>query len=345
MQEVYLLHILIGEDDFSSHQALETIKKSAGDPTALMPNTTELEGTKVTPGQLRAACETVPFLADKRLVIVAGLLARFEPKKKNGRKKSSRQTEPAEDCQPFTDAIKNLPPFTELVLIDGGGIKSANPLLHEISPGAKVSSFPLLKKPGQLIQWIEKRVAAQSKAGISKKAADLMARLVGSDLWTMANEIDKLVLYTSGRVIEESDVRAVVSNVQEIKLYNLSDAIIESNNVEAQKLLQQLFKHGFVPTQILFALAGHVSLILRIKEMRKKGRSLAELQSVFRSTPPYTVQKAWSQADKYSPPRLKEVYHKLLDADIAIKTGKYDNPELVMDVLLAEIGQGNKVSA
>jgi len=343
MPEVHLLHILIGEDDFSINQELEAIKKSAADPAALMPNTTEFDGSKVTPEQLRAVCETVPFLADKRLVIVEGLLTRFEPKKKNGRKKSSRQTDTAEDFTPIAAAIKNLPPFTELVLLDGK-LNYANPLLHVLASQTKVSSFPLLKND-QIKQWIEKRVASQSKSGISKKAVDLMACLVGSDLWTMANEIDKLALYTGGRAIEEADVKAVVSNVQEIKMYNLSDAIFESNNIEAQKLLQQLFKQGFVPTRILFALAGHVSLILRIKEMRKKGRTLAELQSMFRPTPPYTVQKAWSQADKYSPARIKEVYHKLLNADIAIKTSKYDNPELVMDILLAEMGQRSSVSA
>jgi DNA polymerase-3 subunit delta len=83
-----LLHILIGEDDFSIHQALDTIKKSLGDPASLMPNTMVLEGDKVTPEQLRAACETVPFLADKRLVVVDGLLERFEPKGRGSKKKS-----------------------------------------------------------------------------------------------------------------------------------------------------------------------------------------------------------------------------------------------------------------
>jgi DNA polymerase-3 subunit delta len=345
MQEVRLLHILIGEDDFSIHQALDAIKKSAGDPAALMPNTTELEGAKVTPEQLRAACETVPFLADKRLVIVEGLLARFEPKKKNGRKKSSRQAEPIEDCQPIASVIKNLPPFTELVLLDGGSIKSTNPLLHEISPKAKVSFFPLLKKREQLIQWIEKRVAAQSKAGISKKAADLMARLVGSDLWTMANEIDKLVLYTGGRAIEEADVKAVVSNVQEASVFNMVDAILESRVALAQQLLQQLFKQGMTAAQVLVMLARQARIILLVKEMRTAGRSRADIKSRLGLTSEFVINKAWEQADKYSPALIKEVYHKLLNADIAIKTGKYDSPELVMDILLAEMGQRSRVSA
>jgi hypothetical protein len=39
------------------------------------------------------------------------------------------------------------------------------------------------------------------------------------------------------------------------------------------------------------------------------------------------------------------VYHKLLEADIAIKTGKYGNPELVMDILIAELGYRGTVKA
>jgi DNA polymerase-3 subunit delta len=342
-----LLHILIGEDDFSIRQELEAIKKSAGDPAALMPNTTVLDGVKVTPELLHAACETMPFLAAKRLVIVEGLLERFEPKKKSGRngsKKSPRQTNPPEDYQPIAAAIKNLPAFTELVLIGGGNIKSANPLLHEIAPKAKVNSFPLLKKREPLIQWIEKRVGSQSKAGISKKAADLMARLVGNDLWTMANEVDKLVLYTGSRAIEEPDVKAIVSSVQEASIFDMVDAIIESRVALAQQLLQRLFQQGMSPAQVLVMLARQARIIFQVKEMRSGGRSRGEIMSRLGVTSDFVINKAWEQADKYSASRLKEVYHKLLDADIAIKTGKYDTPELALDVLLAEMGFIQKVS-
>ena len=54
-----MLHVLVGEDDYSIRQALEEIKKAIGDATALMTNTTILEGPALTPDQLRAA-ETFP---------------------------------------------------------------------------------------------------------------------------------------------------------------------------------------------------------------------------------------------------------------------------------------------
>lgn len=334
-----MLHILIGEDDFSIRQAIETIRKSAGDPAALMPNTTELEGSKATPEQLRAACETVPFLADKRLVIVEGLFERFEPKSRNGRKKTSRRTDTVENHLPFAEAIKNLPPFTELVII-GGNIKSTNPLLHEVATGAKVKPFPSLKG-NQINQWVEKRVG---KSGISKKAVDLLVRLVGSDLWTMANEVDKLVLYAGERQIEEADIKAVVSNVQEASVFNMVDAIIESRVALAQELLQQLFTQGIAPTQVLVMLARQVRIIFQVKEMRESGRPRNEIQLRLGLTSDFVLRKAWEQADKYTLARLKEVYHKLLEADIAIKTGKYDNPDLVMDILVAELGYRGTVT-
>ncbi len=337
-----MLHVLIGEDDFSIRQALEAIKKSTGDPAALMPNTTVLDGAKVTLEQLRAACETVPFLADKRLVIVEGLLERFEPKKKNS-KKPPRSSTPAEDFEPIAAAIKTLPDFTELVLISGN-IKSTNPLLHAIAAGAKVSSFPLLRKREQLVQWIEKRVGSQSKAGISKKAADLMARLVGNDLWAMANEVDKLILYTGSRAIEEADVKAIVSHVQEASIFDMVDAIIESRVIVAQQFLQRLFQQGMTPAQVLVMLARQARIIFQVKEMRSGGRSRADIMSRLGLTSNFVIDKAWEQADKYSPSRIKEVYHKLLDADIAVKTGRYDSPELALDILLAEMGLIQKVS-
>jgi DNA polymerase-3 subunit delta len=335
-----LLHILVGADDFSLRQALEEIKKSIGDPTALMTNTTVLEGKAVTPEQLRAACETVPFLAGKRLVIVEGLLERFEAKGKTAKKKSSRQSDQSETYQPLVDGIKHLPPFTELVIIDGA-ISDRNPLLRELMPTAKVRSFPMLKL-NQLPQWIEKRLAG--KGSVSPKAMTLLVRLVGNDLWAMSNEIDKLLLFTGGRQIEEVDVKAVVSNAQDAGIFSMVDAILELRVGAAQELLQQLFLQGMAPAQILVMLSRQVRIIFQVKEMRAMGRMRGEIQSRLGLASDFVLRKAWEQADRYSSSRIREVYHKLLEADITIKTGKMDG-ELALDVLIAELGQRGAVSA
>ncbi|MFC1931727.1 hypothetical protein ACFLXJ_05975 [Chloroflexota bacterium] len=79
--------MLYGEDDFSLHQSLEEIKRDIGDQTTLEANTTVFDGQQVTVDQLSTVCEAMPFLAEKRLVIIQGLLERFEDRGKFGRQK------------------------------------------------------------------------------------------------------------------------------------------------------------------------------------------------------------------------------------------------------------------
>jgi DNA polymerase-3 subunit delta len=336
-----LLHVLIGEDDYSIRQALGEIKRGIGDATALMTNTTVLDGRQVKMEQLHAACETVPFLAEKRLVIVEGLLERFEPAGKTDKKKSLRLSDKPEEYQTLAEAIKKLPPFTELVLL-GGGVKAGNPLLRELSAVTKVKSFPSLREP-QLRQWVERRVTGAG-GSISPQAVAWLVRLVGNDLWTMAGEVDKLLQFASGRRIEEADVKAVVSYAQEANVFAMVDAILEFRAGVAQELLQQLFRQGAAPAQLLTMLARQVRIIFQVKEMRDRGKARGEIQSRLGLTSDFLLRKAWEQADKYSLARLREVFHKLLEADLSIKTGKLDG-EIALDILVAELGQRGAVSA
>ena len=53
---------------------------------------------------------------------------------------------------------------------------------------------------------------------------------------------------------------------------------------------------------------------------------------------PFILRRTLQQASRYTLPRLKEVYHKLLETDLAIKTGRYD-AELALNILIAELCQ------
>lgn len=327
-----LLYVLMGEDDFSLHQKLEEIKKSLGDPTTLAANLSVLEGPQVTVDQLRAVAEALPFLAEKRLVIVNGLLGRFEDKTKSSRGKSVVSA-PQSQYQPFAESLVKIPDSTVLVLVDGK-IGSQNPLLKEISAKARVMTFPLLRE-GKLRKWIEKQVEAVG-GKVSAGAVDLLVRFVGSNLWIMSNEIEKLALFTSGRRIEEEDVRRVVSYAQEANVFTLIDAILEFKVGQAEQLLRRLLQRGAVPAYLLVMLARQVHVIVRVRELKNQGKTKAEIQSRLDSVSEFVLSKALEQAERYSLARLKQVYHKLLEADLAIKTGKYD-AELALNMLIAEL--------
>jgi DNA polymerase-3 subunit delta len=329
-----MLYILTGPDDFSLNEALEEIKGGLGDRSLLAPNTSVLDGKQVTPDQLRAVCQAMPFLAEKRLVIVEGLLERFETRAKSGRQKKAPKT-PAQqnDYKPLVALVDGLPDSTVLVLVDGE-IKKGSHLYKELLPRAKVRAFPFLRND-ELRQWIKKRIAGEG-GSISPPALDLLARLVGSNLWLMAGEVAKLVLYASGRRIEEDDVRAVVGYSQQASVFAMVDAILESRAGAGQQALQQLLQAGVAPAYLLFMLSRQVRLLVQTKELVKEGRPEVEIQDRLGLTQEFVWRKTVEQANRYSLGRLKELYHKLLEADLAIKTGKY-NDELVLDILVAEL--------
>jgi DNA polymerase-3 subunit delta len=334
-----LLYILLGDDDFSLHQSLEEIKRGIGDPTTLAANTTVLDGQQATLSQLNTVCETLPFLAERRLVIVRGLLERFEPKGKPSRKKTSPMPDQRNEYKSLADHINGIPDSTILVLIDSG-IKSNNPLLRELSDKAEVKSFPLLRDV-ELRQWIQRRVAEES-GSISSQAVTLLAKLVGSNLWVMASEINKLVLFTSGRRIDEEDVKRVVSHAQQTSVFVMVDAILEFKANVAEQALQQLLQRGAAPAYLLVMLSRQVRMIVRVKELRNRRKTRVEIQNKLGLTSEFALRKTLEQADRYPLERLKKVYHKLLEADLSIKTGKYD-AELTLNILIAELCQRGKV--
>ena len=331
-----MLHILLGQDDFSLRQALEKIKAGVGDQTLLATNTTTLDGQQLTLDQLRTVCETAPFLAERRLVIVNGLLERFEPKRETrGRRKVKSIANQQNEYKSFSSYATQIPDSTTLVLIDGQ-IGSKNPLLKELSLKAQVKSFPLLKND-RLRQWIGQRMK-QEGSSISAEAVSLLAKFIGSDLWIMASEINKLVLFTSGRRIEEEDVKQLVSHVQEANVFAMVDAILESKAGVAEQLLQRLLESGAAPAYLLVMLSRQVRMIVQAKELRSQRKAEAEIQNKLGLTAEFALRKVLEQAGRYPMKQIIEVYHKLLETDLFIKTGKYDG-ELALNLLIADLCQ------
>ncbi len=336
-----LLYILWGQDDFSLSQSLEEIKRGIGDQELLSANTTILDGQQATSDQLRAVTETMPFLSEKRLVIVRGLLGRFEPKTKSGGgKKAASRTNQQNERKSLVAGINGIPDSTILVLVDGK-IGSNNPLFKALSAKATVKTFPLLRNT-ELRKWIQKRVREES-ASISPQAVGSLARLVGSNLWIMSSEIEKLILFTSGRSIEEEDVDRVVSYTREVSVFAMVDAILESKARLAEQALHQLLERGAAPAYLLVMLSRQARMIVRAKELKRQRKPETEIQNRLGLPSEYALRKTLEQANRYPLERLKELYHKLLETDLSIKTGKYDG-ELALSMLIVELCQRRKIS-
>ncbi|MEE8318903.1 MAG: DNA polymerase III subunit delta [Dehalococcoidales bacterium] len=328
-----MLYLLFGEDDYSARQALDEIKKTVGDETALATNTAVLDGSQVTVEEIKRVSETVPFLAEKRLVIINGLLGRFETRQGSGRKKTGAGRRG--EYQPLAECLANTPDFTSVVLLDGK-TDPKNPLFKQLSGQATLKSFPLLRGE-YLTSWIQGKIRVAGSS-ITGPAVELLARFVGGNLWVMTSEIEKLVLFAAGRRIEEEDVRQVVSYAQEASVFTMVDAILEFRAGAAQRLLQQLLQQGASPAYLLVMVVRQVRIIVRMKELRRQRRSEIEIKNRLGIFNDFVYRKAQEQSARYSLERLKEVYHRLLETDLSIKTGRFE-PELALNILLGELGR------
>jgi DNA polymerase III subunit delta len=329
-----MLHVLTGEDDYSQNRVLDEIKKGIGDPSLLSANTTLLEGQTVTLDELRRVSATLPFLAEKRLVIIPGLLGRFEKGegKPRGKKKPGAPAKEAE-YKTFADYLTSLPVSTVVVLTDGK-IKAANPLLKALAVKVEVRSFPLMREI-QLRKWVESQINGQGSS-IAPEAAALLARLVGSNLWTMTGEINKLVLYALGRRIEVEDVKKSVSSAQEASVFALVDAVLDFNAAPAESLLERLLQDGATPAYLMAMIARQLRMIVQAKAMIKRREPEGEIQARLGMIAEFALRKTLEQARRYPLERFKEVYIKLLETDMAIKTGKYDGA-LALNLLIADL--------
>jgi DNA polymerase-3 subunit delta len=327
-----MFYILYGLDDFSLNQAVEKIKADLGDREMVATSTTNLEGQHLTLGELRNKCDAAPFLSSHRLVIVDGLLGRFEVKQGRPRSGRGKSGNGLGEWEGLASYIEQMPETTVLVLVDEE-MKGHNPLLKKLSPLAEVRTFPLLR--GRNLQdWIRQRVG-EDGGNITPQAVNLLAELIGGDLWAMNGEIQKLLLYSQERPIREDDVRQLVSHVQEANIFALVDAVAEGRTELAQKILHRLYRDGVAPTYILVMITRQFRLIAQARDLGK-GLSRLQIQDRLGLKASYGLDKTLSQAKLYDFEGVKRAYDKLLETDLAIKTGKYSD-KLALELLVTEL--------
>ena len=110
-----MLYLLFGKDEFACEEALKELEQGYwSDPSLGDLNRTVLDGRKITIAELRHHCDSIPFLADRRLVIVENLIARVDGKKRSrpqpiASPESSQETEPDNTKALADDQLTNLP--------------------------------------------------------------------------------------------------------------------------------------------------------------------------------------------------------------------------------------------
>lgn len=329
-----MFYVLHGEDEFSRAEQVADFKTKIGDASTRDFNVTALDGRKVTLAELRHAADAVPFLADKRLVIVDGLLARLSA----GRGKSADEGEPSGAAKEFMAGLlaylPQLPDSTRLVFVESKTLPASNPVV-KLAAGQKGRAVVPFGTPQNIVGWIEKR-AAHHGGEIDRKAAAKLSQLIGSDLRRIDSEIQKLVTYVNAaRPIKEEDVTRLVSASIEANVFDLVDALGRRDGPRAMRELHRLLDLGENPLGLLAMVVRQFRLLIQVKELHEKNLAAPEMAKAL-GQHPFVVEKIGRQAHTFSMEQLERVYAHLLDLDVGIKTGEMSDT-LALDVLVAEL--------
>lgn len=354
---IVLIH---GPVELLRAEALHEQARACGDDPELVGlNTTRLEGKSVTPAELENACGTLPFLAERRLVIVDGLLSRLASPAKGkakpaeaavgagraagvaGEDGGEEESPPAEvlkgHAKAFLAYLEQVPESTVLVLMEedvaaGQGFRK----LQELSRDgrAKIITCEKLRR-NDLPTWIGQR-AAMRKVTLDGPAMMDLAEFVGDELRQLDQELIKLGDYARGRAVTRDDVRKLVPATRVASVFDLVDALGAGNGPLAAKLMTHaLDVDGEPPLRLLAMIARHYRQLLQLKAMQAQGArptEIARALAIFE----WKMQAMVNQANRHSFARLEGALERILKADESIKTGKLSDRE-AMDVLLAEL--------
>ncbi len=335
-----MIYVLYGEDDFSRMESLEELRQEIGSPELLEANTTVLNGHGLNIRHLQEVCSAVPFLAERRLVVVDGLLEQFDAGRAGRRDgRSSGAKEALEEWQQAHATLAHMPPSTILVFLERG-LRRDNVLLRELATVAQLREFPLLGGVA-LERWIRERIAS-SGATVTPQAVRRLGELVGGNLWLLNNEIEKLALYAGEEApIDDEAVELVVPYARETNIFRVVDSILEGRPAVAMRSILLLRQSRADVSYVLTMLARQLRLILLAQELQAQRVPGPEMRGRLGLTADFAVRQVEEQARRHSYGRVEAMYRRLLETDLAIKRGELDE-DLALETLVAELSAGSR---
>ena len=328
---IYLLH---GTDTYSLRAYLDELRAAVGMPDVQDANITSLNTQDANPASILGLCQAMPFLAERRMVIVDGLIASLAGEGKGSKGKVTSEAL-AGWYDFFPSLPDNMPPTSDLVFMEGQ-LQANNPVLKNVKAVAEVKEFGKMTA-NDLRGWVQKRVMDRN-GSITTNAVQLLVDMIGTDLWALASEVEKLLLYATGRTIEIEDVEEMVAFVKEVSIFTVVDAVLEGNRTVAMRNLTKLLEGEATVPYVLSMLGRQVRLLLLAKEFIQEKVPQGELGSRLGINSQYPLRKTLEQARRFTPQSLRVLHTGLLNTDVAIKTGA-QGERLALEFLVAEMCQ------
>ena len=234
----------------------------------------------------------------------------------------------------FLENIKIIESLKDVVVVfEKDSVDERTKLFKTLKKDCKSQEFSLLDSKN--LRTFAENEFKLREAKINVDALALLISYVGSDLWRLSSEIEKLALFKQDSTIRKDDVELQVKPKIEVDIFQTIDSLAQKNKKNAFLLLKKHIINGESPIYLFSMLQYQFRNLLAIKELADKGLmydSIVKKSGLH----PFVVKKNYFQCKNFSMQDLKNIYKKAFQIDLQVKSGKID-PETALDLLVSSI--------
>ena len=300
-------YLFDGTEEYIKQQALKRLEEKLLPPGLEDLNLTLQENPDA--ASFMAACDTMPFLGEKRLVVVKECASLLTTKKADN----------DDTAEAMAEYLADPSPDCCIVFYVKGKADSRKKLYKAIlKHGVNVDFSPMSE--GESAKWAIKTLKVQKKI-LSPAVADYLVFTVGKDASTLTQEMQKLISYTGDREeITKEDIDAICIRSLECNVFEMVDAQVSGNLPKALTFLNEMLRNGEEPFMIQALLLRQYRLLYHARRLGEEGVPSSQLAPLL-GIPPFTVGRTQQQARSFSLEKLRQAYDYLMDLEYRLKQG------------------------
>lgn len=302
-------YLLFGEEAYLKIQYKEKLIHALNPDDDTM-NFTKYEGKGIEVREMIDLCETMPFFADHRVVLVEN----------SGFFKNK--------CDELADYMKTLPDYLRLVFVEEEVDKRSR-MYKAVKNCGRIVEFAKQDEK-TLMRWAAGILAREGRK-ITTRDMELFLTKTGTDMGNIRMELEKLITYTMGQdIVTREDIEEICTTRTENKIFDMVRAVTERNQRRALDLYNDLLTLREPPMRILFLLSKQFRQMCLAKKMAGEGSSQNEIATRL-GVPSFVARNILACARTYSVEELEQAEEDFVDAEEAVKTGR------LQDVLSVEL--------
>lgn len=296
------IYLLYGDEEYLRRQYKDRLKQGiCGDDTM---NYSYFEGKSAKAEEIMAMLDTMPFFADRRLVVIEN----------SGFFKSANEK--------LLEYLPQIPDTAVAVFVEEE-IDKRSKMFKKVKELGYICELSQ-QKPAVLEKWINGLLKAEGKK-MNGPALDYFLAVCGSDMNHISSELEKLISYTGDReIITIDDMNEICSTVTVSKIFDMIDAMGNKNRTKTLSLYYDMIEVKEPPMRILYMLSRQFNIMLGAGELAAGGMNAKEIAAKM-GLAPFVVNKALGQTGKFKSSDLKNALRECIGVEEEVKNGRMED--------------------